>query len=160
MRIARRGGTAKSISYADAIDLALAWGWIDGQKGHGDARTWTQRFAPRKPRSIWSKINRAKALALIASGEMQPAGLAAVEIARANGCWDRAYDGQKAAAVPADLRSALAARAGAAEFFAALDARNRYAILHRLMTAKKPETRVRRIAQFVDMCSRRVKLYP
>lgn len=160
MRIARVGGAAKSITYAQALDEALAWGWIDGQKGRGDDEAWIQRFAPRKPNSIWSKVNRAKALALIERGAMQPAGLAAVEHARANGRWDGAYDSPSKAAVPDDLGAALAKSARASKQFAALDARNRYAILHRVQTCKLAETRARRIAQFVDMLAKGELLYP
>ena len=160
MRIARKTGPASSISYAEALEVALAWGWIDGQKSRGDAEAWIQRFGPRKPRSGWSKINRDKVLALIERGAMQPAGLAAVAAAKASGAWDRAYDGPRRATVPPDLEAALAAAPRAAAFFAALDARNRYAILHRVMTAAKPETRARRIAQLVALCGRGEKLHP
>ena len=160
MRIARKGSAAKSITYGEAVDTALVWGWIDGQKGGGDPEAWLQNFAPRKPRSIWSKINREKASALIEGGKMKPAGLAAVDAAKTNGCWDRAYDAPKQAKVPDDLAAALATRPAAGAFFATLDSRNRYAILHRLMTAKKPETRAKRIAQFVELCARREKIYP
>src|ERR1700733_8150546 len=121
MRIARKGGKLASITYAETIDTAIAWGWIDGQKGGGDADAWIQKFAPRKPRSIWSKINRDKVNALIASNKMRAAGRAAVEVAKANGCWDRAYDGPKQATVPDDLAAALAKRPRANAFFAALD---------------------------------------
>jgi uncharacterized protein YdeI (YjbR/CyaY-like superfamily) len=160
MRIARKGSAAKSITYGEAVDTALVWGWIDGQKGSGDPEAWLQNFAPRKPRSIWSKNNREKASALIEAGKMKPAGLAAVDAAKANGCWDRAYDAPKQAKVPDDLAAALATQPAAGAFFATLDSRNRYAILHRLMTAKKPETRAKRIAQFVELCARREKIYP
>jgi uncharacterized protein YdeI (YjbR/CyaY-like superfamily) len=160
MRIARTGGRRASITYAEAIDVALVWGWIDGQKGRGDASAWIQRFAPRKPRSIWSKINRDKARALIERGEMQPAGLAAVERAKASGQWDAAYDSPRTAKPPDDLLAALAAEPRARASFAALDATNRYAILHRIQTAKQPATRARRIATLVAMLARGDKLYP
>lgn len=160
MRIARVGGAAKSISYAEALDEALVWGWIDGQKARGDDEAWLQRFAPRKPNSIWSKVNREKALALIGRGAMKPAGLAAVARARANGRWDGAYDSPSKAAVPEDLLSALAKNQRASKRFAELDARNRYAILHRVQTAKLAATRTRRIVQFVDMLARGETLYP
>ena len=160
MRIARTGGAQRSINYAEALEVALAWGWIDGQKAKGDEAAWIQRFAPRKPRSIWSKINRDKALALIARGAMQPAGLAAIERAKANGQWDAAYDGPRKAAPPDDLLAALAKAPRAQARFATLDATNRYAILHRLQTAKLPATRARRIATFVDMLARGELLHP
>ena len=160
MRIARKGGALTSIDYAAALDVALAWGWIDGQKAKGDATCWIQRFAPRKPRSIWSKINRDKALALIARGAMQPAGLAAIERAKANGQWAAAYDGPSKATPPDDLVAALAKSTRARARFATLDATNRYAILHRLQTAKQPATRARRIATFVAMLERNETLHP
>lgn len=160
MRIGRKGGAAPSVSYAEAVDVALAWGWIDGQKFAGDATAWIQRFTPRKPRSIWSKINRDKAIAMIERGEMQPAGLAAVEQARANGRWDAAYDSPKTAAPPDDLVAALAASPRAKAGFAELDASNRYAILHRVHNAKLPATRARRIEQFVAMLARGETLHP
>ena len=160
MRIARKASAAQSITYSEAVDTALVWGWIDGQKGSGDPEAWLQKFTPRTPRSIWSKLNREKASALLESGKMTAAGIAAVEVAKANGCWDRAYDAPKQATVPEDLAAALAKRPAAVAFFATLDSRNRYAILHRLMTAKKAETRVKRIAQFVELCARREKIHP
>lgn len=160
MRIARKGGDVTSISYAEALDEALAWGWIDGQKLPGDATCWIQRFAPRKPRSLWSKINCAKAEAMIARGAMQPAGLAAVAQAKANGQWDAAYDSPSKSAPPPDLVAALAASPRAGALFAELDATNRYAILHRLQTARLPATRARRLADFVAMLARGETLYP
>jgi len=160
MRIARKGGTATSINYAEALDVALVWGWIDGQKAGGDEVAWIQRFGPRKPRSIWSAINRAKALALIERGAMQPPGLAAIEQARANGRWDAAYDGPRKATPPADLLAALAAAPRAAAKFETLDANNRFAILHRLQTARQPATRARRLATFVAMLARGETLHP
>lgn len=153
MRIARTGGPARSITYAQALDEALAWGWIDGQKARGDAEAWIQRFGPRAPNSIWSKVNRAKAIALIERGAMRPAGLAAVERAKQNGRWDAAYDSPRTSAPPADLVAALA-EARADQRFAELDARNRYAILHRVQTAKRADTRARRIADLVAMLAR------
>jgi uncharacterized protein YdeI (YjbR/CyaY-like superfamily) len=160
MRIARKGSKQRSITYAEAVEVALAWGWIDGQSKGGDAATWIQRFAPRKPRSIWSKLNRERVLALIERGEMQPSGLAAVERAKANGQWDAAYDTPRTAKPPDDLLAALARDAGARASFAELDAQNRYAILHRIQTAKLPATRVRRIAQLVAMLARGETLHP
>ncbi len=160
MGIARKGGAQRSIDYAAALEVALAWGWIDGQKAKGDADAWIQRFAPRKPRSIWSKINRDKALALIERGAMQPAGLAAIERAQANGQWAAAYDGPARSTPPDDLIAALAEAPRAQARFATLDATNRYAILHRLQTAKLPATRARRIATFVAMLDRNETLHP
>jgi uncharacterized protein YdeI (YjbR/CyaY-like superfamily) len=160
LKIAKKGSGEPSITYGEALDEALCWGWIDGQKQTFDDVWWLQRFTPRGPRSIWSTINRDKVAALTAAGRMQPAGALAVERARADGRWDDAYAPQSKAVVPDDLAAALATNARAARFFATLDATNRYAVLHRVHTAKKPETRARRIADFVAMLARGETLYP
>jgi uncharacterized protein YdeI (YjbR/CyaY-like superfamily) len=160
LRLARKGAGAASLSYAEALEEALRYGWIDGQKRGGDDRWWLQRFAPRGPRSIWSKINRQKAEELMARGRMTAAGLAAVERARRDGRWDAAYDSPRTAAPPPELVAALEASPRAAAFFATLDGRNRYAILYRIQTAKKPETHAARIARFVGMLARKQKLHP
>ena len=144
----------------EALTVALTWGWIDGQKRALDDTHWLQKFTPRKPKSLWSKINRDKALALIASGAMQPAGLAEVERAQADGRWDAAYAGSKTITVPDDLAAALAADKRAAARFATLNAANRFAVLFRVHTAKKAETRAKRIAQFVAMLARGETLHP
>jgi uncharacterized protein YdeI (YjbR/CyaY-like superfamily) len=159
LRIARKGA-ASSITYAEALDGALAWGWIDSRKSALDASAWLQRFTPRRARSPWSKINRAKAEALIAGGTMQPPGLAEVERARRDGRWERAYDGARASEMPADLAAAFAANARARVFFETLDAANRYAILYRVQTAKLPETRAGRITRFIAMCERGETFHP
>jgi uncharacterized protein YdeI (YjbR/CyaY-like superfamily) len=159
LKLARKGSGVASVSYPEALEVALAWGWIDGQKQSHSDRFWLQKFTPRGPRSIWSKINRDKALALIASGQMKPAGLAAVEQARGDGRWKAAYAPQSRAKVPRDLQAALRASRAATAFFATLDSRNRYAILFRIQSAKKPETRARRIATFVEMLAEHRKLY-
>jgi uncharacterized protein YdeI (YjbR/CyaY-like superfamily) len=151
LKIARKGSGRISVSYDEALDVALAYGWIDGQKGRFDDEHWLQRFTARKPRSRWSKINCARAGALIASGRMRPAGLAEVERAKADGRWEAAYEGQRTAAVPDDLQRALDAHPAARDFFATLDSANRYAILYRIQDAKRADTRARRIAQFVEM---------
>ena len=151
LRIAKAGGGARTVSYADALDVALCHGWIDGQKRPLDERFWLQRFTPRTARSRWSKRNRARAEQLIAGGEMAPAGLREIERARADGRWDAAYDSHSTATVPPDLRAALDAEPAAAAFFAGLDSANRYAILYRVQEARRPETRARRIAAFVAM---------
>jgi uncharacterized protein YdeI (YjbR/CyaY-like superfamily) len=161
LRLAKTSaGAPVSLTYAPAVEAALAWGWIDGQKRALDAGAWLQRFTPRGPRSGWSKINRAKAEALIAAGTMEAPGLAEVERARQDGRWDRAYDGARAAIVPPDLAQALAREAKARAFFEQLDGANRYAILYRLQTAKRPETRARRLHTFVEMCARQETLHP
>jgi uncharacterized protein YdeI (YjbR/CyaY-like superfamily) len=160
LRLAKKAAALKSVSYAEAVDVALCYGWIDSQKKSGDDCSSLQRFTPRGPRSPWSKINRAKALAFIKEGRMQPAGLAAIERARANGQWEKAYDAQSTAAVPADLAAALASKPKARAFFETLDSRNRYALLYRLQSAKKPETRQKRLSQFVAMLQQGEKIYP
>jgi uncharacterized protein YdeI (YjbR/CyaY-like superfamily) len=156
--IARAGSGIESVTHADALEVALCFGWIDAQKGGGDETHWRQRFMPRTARSRWSKVNRAKAEALIASGAMRPAGLAEVERAKADGRWDAAYDAQSTATVPEDLAAALEA-AGARAFFDALESRNRYAILHRVQTAAKAQTRARRIEKFAKMCAAGERIY-
>ena len=146
--------------YKEAVHEALRYGWIDGHTKRVDDDWYIQRFTPRRARSRWSKINCAKAEALIASGAMQPAGLAEVERAKADGRWEAAYDAPSTATVPDDLRAALDRDPAASELFEKLDSQNRYAILHRLQDAKKPETRVRRIEKFVAMLSRGETIYP
>ena len=158
LRIPKRKGS--DLTYTRALDTALAWGWIDSQKRALDASAWLQRFSPRVAKSPWSKINRARAEGLIASGAMKPPGLVEVERARADGRWTRAYDSARAAQVPSDLASALAKNSRARTFFDALDRANRYAILWRVQTAKKPETRARRIEHFVALCASGQTLHP
>jgi uncharacterized protein YdeI (YjbR/CyaY-like superfamily) len=160
MKLAKKDSGIASVTYAEALEVALAWGWIDGQKNSYDATAWLQKFTPRGPKSIWSKINRDKALALIAAGEMKPPGLEQIERAKQDGRWEAAYDSPSRATVPEDLSAALAANPRAAAFFSTLNATNRYAVLFRIHTAKKAETRARRIAQFVEMLGRHEKLYP
>jgi uncharacterized protein YdeI (YjbR/CyaY-like superfamily) len=160
LQITKRGAPPPHVSYAEALDVALAWGWIDGQKRAHDAHRWLQRFTPRRARSAWSKINCAKAEALILAGKMQPPGLAEVESARQDGRWAAAYDSPRTSQVPEDLTAALAANRSAQTFFAELDATNRYAILYRLQTAKLAATRAARIATFVAMLARRETLHP
>jgi uncharacterized protein YdeI (YjbR/CyaY-like superfamily) len=149
-----------ALTYATALEAALAWGWIDGHKRGLDADAWLQRFTPRGPRSGWSKINCAKAEALIADGRMQAPGLAEVERAKRDGRWGRAYDGARTSTLPDDLAAALARDARARAFFATLDGANRYAILYRVQTAKRPETRARRIETLVALCARHETLHP
>jgi uncharacterized protein YdeI (YjbR/CyaY-like superfamily) len=160
LKMAKKASGIASINYQEALEVALMWGWIDGQKQSHDTTSWLQRFTPRGPKSIWSKINREKALALIAAGKMKPAGLVEVERAKKDGRWEAAYDSQSRAAVPDDLAAALAANPRAAEFFATLNSTNRYAVLFRVHHAKKAETRARRIATFIEMLARHEKLYP
>ncbi|HEV8280184.1 MAG TPA: YdeI/OmpD-associated family protein [Streptosporangiaceae bacterium] len=160
LKIAKKGSAGRSISYSDALDVALCHGWIDGQKGRLDDEYWLQRFTPRKPGSKWSKINTERAAALIASGRMRPAGLREVERAQGDGRWEQAYESQSRVTVPEDLARALAANQQARAFFATLDSTNRYAILYRIGTAKRPETRAKRIDAFVAMLSEHKKIYP
>jgi uncharacterized protein YdeI (YjbR/CyaY-like superfamily) len=160
LKIAKKGSAGQSVSYSDALDVALCHGWIDGQKGRHDDDYWLQRFTPRKAGSNWSQINTERASALIAAGRMRPAGLREVESARADGRWDQAYQSQSRVTVPEDLARALAANPRAREFFATLDSANRYAILYRIGTAKRPETRAKRIDTFVAMLSEHKKIHP
>ena len=160
VKFAKKASGIPSVVYAEAVHAALKYGWIDGHTKRLDDDYYIQRFTPRRARSRWSKINCAKAEALIASGEMQPAGLAEVERARADGRWDAAYDAPSTATVPDDLRAALDRDRAASDFFETIDANNRYAILHRLQDAKKPDTRARRIEKFVAMLSRGETIYP
>ncbi|MGH7688450.1 MAG: YdeI/OmpD-associated family protein, partial [Gemmatimonadaceae bacterium] len=141
-------------------DVALRYGWIDSQKQRGDDESFLQKFTPRGPRSVWSKVNREKVERCIVEGSMKPAGLRTVEQARANGQWERAYDSHSRATVPEDLRAALDRNRKAREFFATLSSTNRYAILWRLQTAVRAETRARRLEQFVGMLSRGETLHP
>lgn len=160
LRIAKKDSGIASIDHPAALEEALCWGWIDGQRKSDDAQYFLQRFTPRTRRSIWSQVNRAKVLKLIDDGRMQPAGLAEIERAKADGRWDAAYEGVAAATVPPDLQAALDANKKAAKFFATLDSRNRFAVLFRTQGAKKPETRARRIAQFVEMLAKGEKIHP
>jgi uncharacterized protein YdeI (YjbR/CyaY-like superfamily) len=151
IRIAKKGTGVASVHYPEVLDVALCFGWIDGQRMPLDETWFLQRFTSRRPRSRWSRINRNKAEALIASGRMRPAGLAEVERAKADGRWDAAYEGQARMTVPDDLGRELEARPHAKAFFETLSSQNRYAILYRLQDAKRPETRARRLAKFVAM---------
>ena len=159
LQIAKKGSGAKSVSQREAVEVALCFGWIDGQAKPVDDACWLQRFTPRRARSRWSKINRDRATALIERGEMRPAGLREIERAKADGRWDAAYDSPRTATVPGDLAAALDAEEGARAFFDGLDATNRYAILHRVQEAKRPETRARRIAKYAAMCAKGEKLH-
>lgn len=159
LKIRKQGAGGPTVTYDEALDVALCFGWIDGQKGSFDDEYWLQRFTPRRPGSKWSQRNCGKATELIARGRMQPAGLCEVEAARADGRWDSAYAGSSTATVPEDLQRALDANPAARDFFGALDRQNRYAILYRVQDAKKPETRARRIATFVAMLAEGKKLY-
>ena len=159
LKIAKKGAGEPSVTYAEALELALCFGWIDSQKRGHDEQHFLQRFTPRRPRGRWSKINREKAEALLAAGAVRPAGLAEVEAAQADGRWEAAYEGQRTARVPDDLQAELDANPAAREFFEALDSANRYAIIYRLNDAKKPQTRERRLRKFVAMLERGEKIH-
>jgi uncharacterized protein YdeI (YjbR/CyaY-like superfamily) len=158
LKIGKKGSGIASVTYAEALKLALCFGWIDSQKRGFDERYFLQRFTPRRPGGRWSRINREKAEALIASGAMRPAGLLEVEAARGDGRWEAAYAGQRTAKVPDDLQRELDRNEAARDVFAKLDSANRYAILYRLEDAKKPETRARRLRKFVAMLERGEKI--
>jgi uncharacterized protein YdeI (YjbR/CyaY-like superfamily) len=159
LRIAKKGSGTKSVSYHEALDVALTWGWIDALKRPLDAAEWLQRFTPRGPRSPWSKVNCKKAEALIDAKRMKPSGLAEVERAKKDGRWAKAYESQRTAELPADFAEALAKNKEAAAFYATLDSANRYAIVYRLHSAKKPETRQKRFDAFLAMLARGEKLH-
>jgi uncharacterized protein YdeI (YjbR/CyaY-like superfamily) len=159
LKIAKKGAPEPSVTYAEALELALCFGWIDSQKRGFDETHFLQRFTPRRPRGRWSRINREKAEALIAAGRMRAAGLAEVEAAKADGRWEAAYEGQRTAEVPADLQRELDANPAAKEFFERLDSANRYAVVYRLNDAKKPETRERRLRKFLAMLERGEKIH-
>lgn len=154
LKIARKESGIPTVTYAQALEEALCFGWIDGQKNALDETWWLQRFTPRRPRSRWSKVNTDKARTLIEQGRMRPPGLREVESAKADGRWDKAYDGQAVARIPPDLQAAFDANPQAATFFATLTGANRYAVLYRIHDAKRPQTRADRIAKFVAMLER------
>ena len=160
LRFAKKDSGLASVTAQEAIEAAICFGWIDGQIRPKDDRTYLVRYGPRAKRSIWSKINRGRVPALIEQGRMQPAGLREVAQAQKDGRWDAAYDSARTATVPPDLAAALAQEPAAQEFFAKLGGQNRYAILFRLQTAKKAETRARRLAQFVIMLREGRTIHP
>jgi uncharacterized protein YdeI (YjbR/CyaY-like superfamily) len=159
LRLAKKGSGLRSVTYAEALDVALCYGWIDGQKRGESEQCWRQRFLPRSAKSIWSKINRDKAVVLTASGRMKAAGLEAIEAAKKAGRWDAAYDSPKAAQVPEDFQAALDVNARAREFFQSLDGANRYAVLFRIHTVKKAETRARKLREFIAMLERNERIH-
>jgi uncharacterized protein YdeI (YjbR/CyaY-like superfamily) len=160
LRIAKKDSGLTSITYPEALDAALCYGWIDGEKKSHDEKSWLQRFTPRGPRSIWSKVNTQHTRRLIGQGRMKAAGQKAIDDAKKDGRWDAAYESQSKATVPEDLQAALNENPEAKAFFATVESYNRYAVLFRVHGAKTPETRARRIAKFVAMLARREKLHP
>ncbi|NLX10001.1 MAG: hypothetical protein GXY36_10130 [Chloroflexi bacterium] len=159
VKLAKKGSRHTTVSYEDAVKVALCFGWIDGQKRKLDDDYSIQRFTPRRRRSPWSRINRDRAEALIAQGLMRPAGLAEIERAKADGRWDAAYEPPSTATVPDDFQAALDQHPDAQAFFEQLNKTNRFAMIYRITTAKKPETRQKRIAQFIAMLKAGEKLY-
>jgi uncharacterized protein YdeI (YjbR/CyaY-like superfamily) len=159
LKIAKKGSGIESVTYDQAVEVALCYGWIDGQVRKFDEDYYLQRFTPRRPRSKWSKVNRKKAMELIERGVMKAAGLREVERAKADGRWDAAYDSPRTATVPADLLRELEKNNQARKFFYELDSRNRYAVLYQIQDAKRPETRARRIAKYVAMLAEQKKPY-
>ena len=151
MKLAKKATGILSVTYAEAVEVALCYGWIDGQAGSFDEQYFLQKFTPRRPKSIWSKINVEKVERLIASGEMKPSGLKAVEAAKQDGRWAAAYSSPKNIVVPEDFQSALSKNKKAKTFFESLTGSKRYSFLFRIETAKKAETRMKRILQFVEM---------
>ncbi|QBJ90271.1 hypothetical protein D0Z67_08085 [Streptomyces seoulensis] len=160
LKLRKKGPGTVALNYAQALDVALCYGWIDGQKAKLDDQWWLQRFTPRTPRSKWSKINRAKAVTLAEQGRMRPPGQSEIDRAKSDGRWEAAYDSARTATVPADLAAALTAAPAAAESFEQLDRQNRYAILYRIQEAKRSETRARRIEKYVSMLARGEKPHP
>ena len=160
LRFAKKGSAIRSLTYAEALDIALCHGWIDGQKRPESADAYLTKFTPRGKRSIWSKINCQKADALVESGRMQPGGHAEIDRAKEDGRWGRAYDSPSNATVPEDFQAALDQNPAAKKFFLTLERRNSYAILFRIQTVKKAETRARKIEEFIAMLKRSEKIHP
>ena len=154
IKIAKKASGIPSVTYAEAVEVALCYGWIDGQMKRVDDDFFVQKFTPRRARSKWSKVNIGKVEDLIAAGKMQPAGQAEIDRAKADGRWDAAYDSPRTATVPSDLEQALDQQPAAKETFAKLTSSQRYSILYSLQDAKRPETRTRRIVKFVEMLAR------
>ena len=159
LKLAKKDSGIQSVTYEEALDVALCYGWIDGQKKGSDDKYWLQKFTPRGPKSIWSKINTEKAERLIASGEMKPAGLKAIDAAKQDGRWDAAYASQKNITVPEDFRAALDQNSKAKAAFEKLKSAERYSFLFRIHNAKKPETRARHIQKFVEMLEKGQKFH-
>lgn len=160
LKLAKKESGLPSVTYAEALDSALCYGWIDGQKASFDDRYWLQKFTPRRAKSMWSKLNCDKVAALIAGGRMRPAGLRQVELAKADGRWDLAYESQSKITIPEDFQRELDKNQEAQDFFKTLNSVNRYSVLRRIQIAKKPETRAALIQKYIEMLSKHQKLYP
>jgi len=159
LKIGKKEAGISSVTYEEALDVALCYGWIDGQKKGFDEKYWLQKFTPRGPKSIWSKINTEKAERLIVSGEMKPAGFKAIDLAKQDGRWEAAYASQKNISIPEDFQAALDKNKKAKAFFATLKSAERYSFLFRIHQAKKPETRAKRIQQFIELLEKGEKLH-
>ena len=159
LKFAKKSSGIPTVSYQEAVDVALCYGWIDGLMRSLDESFFIQRFTPRTSTSNWSMINRQKAEGFIAEGRMRPSGLRAIEVAKANGRWDKAYEGQREMAVPDDFAKALKKNPKARKFFDTLNSTNRYTVLYRIHDAKKPDTRARRIESFIAMLEEGKKIY-
>jgi uncharacterized protein YdeI (YjbR/CyaY-like superfamily) len=159
LQLRKKNSTKPGMLYAEALDVALCWGWIDGQKGSLDDDYFFNGFSPRRSRSPWSQVNREHVERLVAAGRMQPSGQAEVDRAKADGRWDAAYR-QRDAVAPADLQLALDANPAALAMYARLNSQNRFALLFRIGNVKRAETRARKIADFVDMLARGETIYP
>ena len=159
LRVAKKSANQKTVSYVEAVESALCHGWIDGQKQAESEHYWLQRFTPRTSKSIWSKINKARAEVLISAGRMHPAGMREIDRAKQDGRWDAAYSSASTSTIPDDLQKALDANRKAKAFFATLNSQNRYAILFRIQNVKKAETRAKKVAQFIEMLANGEKLH-
>lgn len=159
LRIYKKGSGKPTVTYAEALDEALCYGWIDSTKQACDAESFLQRFSPRKPRSVWSQVNQDHVARLIDAGRMQPAGQRMIDEAKRNGQWEKAYEPASRATVPEDLQARLDLDAEAKAFFEALDRTNRYAILYRIQSVKKPETRLKRLDWAMDLLKRQATIY-
>lgn len=160
LQIAKKNSGVVTVSYDEALESALCYGWIDSQKEKFDEKMWVQRFTPRGAKSIWSKVNKDKAELLITNGRMKPSGFKAIEVAKKNGQWDKAYESQSIASMPEDFAIELERNVKAEAFYDTLNSQNKYAILFRIHNAKKQETRAKRIQQFVEMLEKGEKIYP
>jgi uncharacterized protein YdeI (YjbR/CyaY-like superfamily) len=160
LRLAKKSSKIRTLTYVEALETALCFGWIDAQKKPESADAWLQKFTLRGKRSIWSKINCQKATALLECGRMRDSGLKEILRAKEDGRWERAYDSPSNATVPEDFQAALNKSSKAKAFFATLESRNRYAILFRIQTVKKAETRARKITEFIAMLERHEKIHP
>jgi uncharacterized protein YdeI (YjbR/CyaY-like superfamily) len=160
VKIARANSGIPSVTHAEALDSALCYGWIDGLRRGFDSEYFLQKFTPRRGKSIWSLINKKKVTALIKEGRMKAAGLAAIEVAKNNGLWSKAYKSQSTATLPAELKEAFKTHPDAKRFFNTLNSQNRYAIIFRINNAKKTETKLKKVSEFIAMLERKEKIYP